>query len=295
MISRRTFLGRASAATVYATTLGRSTFGHALPLNLPLGIQLYSVREQLAKDYQGTLDQLGKLGFREVEAAGFQQRSAAEVKAALSKAGLRCVSSHHPFGDLQKRFDEILAFNKELGLEYMICSSPGPKNPTPGSHSMTLDDWHWISEEFNRMGEKTAAAGIHFGYHNHFHEFAEIEGVVPYLELLKRTDPAKVTMELDCGWAVVGGHPPVKLMQDYPHRFSMLHVKDFKIEGPTLPDGHVPKVTELGQGSIDYRPIFQQAAKTQKLRHIFVEQEAYDKPYLDTLKTDADYVRGIKA
>jgi sugar phosphate isomerase/epimerase len=146
------------------------------------------------------------------------------------------------------------------------------------------------------MGEKAAAAGIHFGYHNHVHEFAAVDGVVPYMELLRMTDPSKVTLELDCGWAIVAGAKPVDLLRDHPGRFSMLHVKDFKANASTGAgaEAHEPTVTELGMGSIDYRPIFQQAAKTQKIKHMFVEQEAFDMPYMQSLKVDADYMRGLK-
>jgi sugar phosphate isomerase/epimerase len=298
MISRRTFLGRASAVAFY-TAASSSAVSFATPLNLPLGIQLYSVREQLAKNYEGTLAEVSGVGYRVVEAAGFFQKSAAEVKQAMQKANLRCVSSHHPFADLRQRFDEILAFNKEIGVEYLICSSPGYKDPTTSSapgraHTLTLDDWRWNADQFNQMGEKTAAIGIRFGYHNHVHEFTVTDGVVPYLELLKNTDPQRVTMEMDCGWVVVGGARPADLLRDHPGRFSMLHVKDFKLSGDPGADTHEPKVTELGQGSIDYRPIFQQAAKTQKIRYMFVEQEAFDMPYRESLKVDADYMRNLK-
>jgi sugar phosphate isomerase/epimerase len=288
MISRRTFLGSATAVT-----LCRNHSLYAEPLGLPLGIQLYSVRQQLAKDYETTLADVGSVGYREVEAAGFYQHSATDVKQAMAKAQLRCVSSHHPFADLRPRFDELLAFNKELGVEYMICSSPGFKTPTESDRTRTLslDDWRWNAEQFNLMGTKAAAVGIHFGYHNHVKEFALTEGAVPYMELLRLTDPAKVTLELDCGWAIVAGAKPVDLLRDHPGRFSMLHVKDFKSGNAA---GIEPTVTELGLGSIDYRPIFQQAAKTQKIKHAFVEQEAFDMPYMQSLKVDADYMRGLK-
>lgn len=293
MISRRKFLGSASAAAAYAAW--GNAVSYATPLNLPLGIQLYSVREQLAKNYDATLVEVASAGFTEVEAAGFYNKSSAEVKQAMQKAKLHCVSSHHPFGDLRKKFDEILTFNKELGVGYMVCSSPGPKDPTPGpdgkQKAMTLDDWKWIAGQFNEMGEKTKAAGIIFGYHNHVHEFSHLDGGVPYTELLQGTDPAKVTLELDCGWAVVAGMKPVELMRDHPNRFSLLHVKDFKLKQV---DAGEPKVTELGMGDIDYRPIFAQAAKTQKIRHIFVEQEAFDMPYMESLKTDAKYIKNLK-
>ncbi len=303
MISRRSFLATASAAAACTAVSTRAAYGQTL--NLPLGIQLYSVREQLAQDYEGTLAQVGSLGYQEVEAAGFYKHSPAEVKQALQKANLRCVSSHVPFGELHDHFDQHLAFNKELGVEYLICSSPGFKTPSDApaavgsrhGRTLSLDDWRYNAEQFNMMGEKVKAAGMHFGYHNHFHEFIPVDGTVPYMEILRITDPAKVTLELDCGWTVVGGFKPVELLRNYPNRFSMLHVKDFKVApgttpGPNTPD---PTVTELGLGNIDYRPIFQQAAKTQKIRHMFVEQEAFDMPYMQSLKVDADYIKSLRA
>ena len=294
MISRRSFVGHASLALAYTAVSGRAALAQS---GLPLGLQLYSVREQLAKDYEGTLMQVGSCGYREVEAAGFYKKPVAEVKQAMQKANLKCVSAHFPFGQLQPDFDKILAYTKELGVEYMICSSPGFEKPAAAGASdrgrqMTLDDWRWNAEQFNVMGEKTKAAGIHFGYHNHVGEFKAIDGVVPYMELLRITDPAKVTLELDCGWAVVGGFKPVELMRAHPNRFSLLHVKDFKVTAGS--NAQEPTVTELGRGSIDYRPIFQEATKSQKIRHMFVEQEAFDMPYVDSLKVDAAYIHSLK-
>jgi sugar phosphate isomerase/epimerase len=144
------------------------------------------------------------------------------------------------------------------------------------------------------MADKTAAAGIMFGYHNHVHEFSPTEGSTPYDELLKGTDPKKVTLELDCGWAKVAGRDPIELMKANPHRFSMLHVKDFKLPSNPSPDNHDYKVTELGRGDIDYGPIFAQAAKNQHIQHAFVEQEAFDMPWKESLMVDAEYLRGFK-
>ena len=300
MISRRRFLSNASAAAAAVTILGRSSLGDAEPLGLPLGLQLFSVRQQMAKDFDGTLAQISSLGYRDVEAAGFFQHSAADVKQSMQKANLRCVSSHVPFSDLQPNFDERLAFNKELGVEYLICSSPGFKTPAAAGSTnrgrvATLEDWHYNAEQFNLMGEKAAAAGLRFGYHNHVDEFTPVEGVVPFIEMLRQTDPTKVTFEMDCGWVVVGGAKPVDLLRDYPGRFSLLHIKDFKSGKEAGPNPHNPTVTELGIGSIDYRPIFQQASRTQKIKHLFIEQEAFDIPWMKSLKVDADYMRNLKA
>jgi sugar phosphate isomerase/epimerase len=115
--------------------------------------------------------------------------------------------------------------------------------------------------------------------------------VVFYDDLLRLTDPAKVTMELDCGWMVLGGKSPVDYLTRYPTRFSMLHVKDFKLTGAT-PGSEPPPSTELGHGNIDYHPIFA-AAKKPKIEHAFVEQEEFDMPPMQALKIDADYMRNF--
>ena len=295
-ITRREFAG-GMAAVATVGFAGRVAFAN--PLGLPLGIQLYSVREQMAADLEDALAGVSAAGFTEVEAAALPQKSAAEIRTALDKAGLRCVSAHHPFNDLHARFDEIVAYDKELGVRFIICSSPGHRNVaasgTPGGHTpFTLDDWEYNAAQFNEMGERTAAAGIRFGYHNHVPEFAMTDGKIPYMELLRLTDPKKVTFELDCGWAVVAGMNPVEIMKDYPHRISMLHVKDFKFPKNSPPNIQDAKVTELGLGSIDYRPIFAEAARSQHIEHAFVEQEAFDMPWKQSLKVDADYMRRLK-
>lgn len=290
MISRREFAG-GTAAVVMSFVAGRVAL--ASPLGLPLGIQLYSVREQMAQDFDGTLAAIAGAGYTEVEAAALPSKSAKEIRAALDKAGLRCVSAHHPFGDLHARFDEIVAFDKEIGAQFIICSTSGYRTPpTPGEHRPpSLDDWHYNAEQLNLMGEKTKGSGIRFGYHNHIAEFDVTEGKTPLFELLRLTDPDKVTFEMDCGWVVVSGSNPVDIMRKYPNRFSMLHVKDFQFQPNASTGKRDAKVTELGRGVIDYKPIFMQAAKNQHIQHAFVEQEAFDLPWKESLKVDAAYMK----
>lgn len=295
-ISRREFAG-AMAAVAAVGFAGRSAF--ASPLGLPLGIQLYSVRDQMAVDLDAALAAISAAGFTEVEAAALPHKSAADIRSALDKAGLRCISAHHPFSDLHAHFDQIIAYDKQLGVRFIICSSPGHRNPvapaTPGGRApFTLDDWEYNAAQFNEMGERTAAVGIRFGYHNHVPEFAMTGGKIPYMQLLRLTDLKKVTFELDCGWAVVAGINPVELMKDHPHRISMLHVKDFKLPKNSPPDIQDAKVTELGFGNIDYHPIFAEAAKSQHIEHVFVEQEAFNMPWKQSLKVDAEYMRMFK-
>jgi sugar phosphate isomerase/epimerase len=294
-ISRRQFVGSTSALAFVALT-GRGAL--ASPLGLPLGIQLYSVRQQMLEDLDTTLAAVRTAGYVEVEAASLPKKSAKEIRAALDKAGLKCVSAHHPFPDLHTRFDEIAAFDKELGVQFIICASPGYRLPAAsgapgGARPYSLDDWHYNAEQFNLFGEKLATMDLRFGYHNHTREFVITDGKTPYFELIQLTDSKKVTFELDCGWAVVAGVNPAEIMKSHPHRISMLHVKDFKLPPNPSPENHDAKVTELGLGTIDYRPIFAEAAKSQHIQHAFVEQEAFDMPWEKSLKVDADYMRAL--
>jgi sugar phosphate isomerase/epimerase len=293
LISRRRFLEASGGAIAWAALSKGALTAKASPGGMPLGLQLYSVRDQLAKDYDGTLRQVAALGYQEVEAAGFYDRTAAQVKQSMTAARLHCISAHYPLAKLQPQLDEHIRYAKELGLTYMICSSPAPKEASSKAspESLTLDDWKWNAEQFNRIGERIKAAGMQFGYHNHVAEFHPQSGELPYDVLLKMTDPDKVTMEMDCGWVAVAGQSPAGYLERYPQRFSLLHVKDFKLS-PGNVDRKSAVSTELGKGSLDYRGIFAAVKKT-RVQHYFVEQEEFDMPPFEALKVDADYMNNL--
>ncbi len=292
--TRRQFLGMLSMTLLAGRTAS------AAPLGLPLGLQLYSVREMLAKDYLGTLKQLFSLGYREVEAAGYFGHTPDQVKQAMGVAQLSLVSGHYPSQELIKSFDDTLAFAKALGLKYLICSFPGIKDPSrlkdlsypTQVQSFTLEDYKWNAENFNTWGRKAKAAGIQFGYHNHTMEFAPQDGVTPFDELVRLTDPELVTFELDCGWVIVGGGDPAAYLKRFPHRISMLHVKDFKASSKPTTVIDPPPAAELGHGTLDFRKVFE-AAKAGNLRHYFVEQEAFDIPPYEALRIDAQYMQNL--
>ncbi len=299
VLSRRRFLESATLAAV-ASTLP----AHANPLGLPLGLQLYSVREQLAADYEGTLKQVAGFGFREVEAAGFMNKPPAEVKAAFAAAGLHCVSAHYSASQMSAHLDAILDFHKQLRTaRYILCSFPGlPPGSAAASlphHSQldafTLDVWKWNAGQFNAWGKRVQDAGFQFGYHNHTMEFRPQNGTIPYDLLMKETDPALVVMELDCGWVAVGGGNPEHYLQTYADRIKMLHVKDFASDPGHSTIANPPPAAELGRGTANYPAIFK-AVKPGSIQHIFVEQEAYpDLPWQQALRVDADYMKNLKS
>src|SRR3954451_6510525 len=281
--SRRSFLKTAGALAATAYAGGKFATG-AVP-HVPVGLQLYSVREQLPKDLDGTLHQLGAIGIKEVEAAGYFHKTAAEFRHSLDAAGLRCVSTHHALLELKPKLDEWIEYGHTLGLEYIVCSWAGVHRDPARKGEMNLDDWRYAADEFNKVGEKVKAAGMTFGYHNHWVEFGTENGVVFYDELLKRTDPKLVVMEMDCGWVVAGGHNPVDYLSKTPERFPLLHVKDLAKQ----PDGKYKNVV-MGKGPIDFKPIMQAATG---LKHYFIEQEEFQGDPMTDFREDVEYMRKI--
>lgn len=281
--SRRSFL-KASGTLAAAAFAGVDRL-IAAPLRFPIGLQLYSVRNLLPKDFDGTLQKLAAAGYREVEAAGYFDKTAGDFGNSLQKAGLKCVSTHHQLVQLKTQFNQLIEYGQAIGLEYIICSWAGVHRDPARTGDLNLDDWRYVADQFNAIGEKVKAAGMTFGYHNHTVEFGKENGIVYFDELLKRTDPKLVVFEMDCGWVVVGGHNPVEYLSAFPERFPLLHVKDMVKE----PDGKWRNVV-MGKGTIDYKPIFR-AAKG--LKHYFIEQEEFEGDPLTELREDADFMKKL--
>jgi sugar phosphate isomerase/epimerase len=299
-LDRRQFLLRGGVALASGLPGVRGIGALAESSRLPLGLQLYAVRDLLKVDYLGTLRQIAALGYTEVEAAGFFGRSAEEVNAAMRGAGLRLVSAHFSPDDLATRLDETIAFGRELGLQWMVCSFPAFKDPARVKalgyrervQAVGMEDFRFTAQQLNAWGPRVRAAGMRLGYHNYTMEFVAREGVVPYDEMLRLTDPAMVDFELDCGWASVGGADPLSYLRKYPRRFPLLHVKDFKpATGPvTVVD--VPPPAELGRGTVDLSKLLA-GARAAAVKHCFVEQEGFDMPPMESLRVDAEYMKPL--
>jgi sugar phosphate isomerase/epimerase len=306
--SRREFLIQSSAALTAAATFAGVPFRlDANPLGLPVGLQLYTVKDELAKDYDGTLAKVAAVGYKEVELAGFFGRKPAEIKASLDKAGLHCGSLHIP---APNQLTEAMDYAKVIGAKYVITSVLLPERFTEAGtkpdrdamraklKSLTLDDYKSIAEQCNHMGEQAKQAGLQLGYHNHNIEFKPFPGGTGYDELLRSTDPKLVKLELDCGWMSSAGFNPATYISKYPDRYRMLHIKDFKLTskpsfGMWPPES--PEPTELGRGSVDYKPIFSAAQKAGHIEWYYVEQEPpyEDMPVLEAIKVDYEYVHNL--
>ena len=280
-INRRDLL-RAGAATIAAVTLGADRL-FARPVGVPPAIQLYSVRDLLAKDLEGTLAKVREAGYVEVEAAGYYGRTAKEFRAAIDKAGLKLVSVHHALGQILKQEDELIQFGKDLGISYFVC--PAPCKPDGNWGTLTLADWRWVTDQLNRLGEKIQKSGMTFGYHNHGPEFGQEAGITFYDEILRLTDPKLVKLEMDCGWVYYAGKNPVDFISKSPDRFPLLHIKDF-VKGA---DGKFRNVV-MGEGTGDWKAIYRAATG---LKHAFIEQEEFDRDPILAIKQDAEFLKKL--
>jgi sugar phosphate isomerase/epimerase len=281
--TRREFLaasGMAGLAVAANSVLPRLAWGEAM--GLPPGIQLYTVREDLPKDTPGTLKQLYAIGFREVETFSFGKYTAKEYRKLLDDAGLKVPSAHLNMNaaDLGPIFEDA----HTIGAHYATSSSLATGNmprppagaPRPEMGPLGLDGFTKLAAQMNEIGAKTKAAGLQYAYHNHNYEFEKMpDGSYGYDVLVNHTDHDLVKFEIDCGWMSAGGANPITYFQKYPGRFKMIHVKEFHpLSKPSisLAAADRPKGTDLGQGFIDYKPIFA-AGKKAGIEHAFSEQE----------------------
>ena len=289
---------------------------NAKPFNFPIGLQLYTVGAEMEKDPAGTLRQVAAIGYSHVELSPMSKMSTKDLRKALDGVGLKNPSGHYLLPDLISNLQQKMEAAKELGEEYMIVTVPWvaglsrfKKDPAQGQmeffisvlNGLTLDDWKWNADQFNKIGEQTKRAGLQLGYHNHNFEFKSYGDTTGYDEFLRLTDPDLVKLELDCGWVSVAGKDPLAYLSKYPDRYRLLHIKDFKkgfTPRTTLMDKspNAPVPTELGRGAIDYSPIFK-AAHHAKVQEFFVEQEPpfVEMPALEAIKVDYQYLHRLEA
>ncbi|MCE7069892.1 MULTISPECIES: sugar phosphate isomerase/epimerase [unclassified Dyadobacter] len=287
-ISRKSFM-KASAFMLAAPML--SKFDLTAKASSKIGLQLYTLRTDLAKDLEGTLKKVAAIGYKEVELFGYNDgkffgKTPKEFKAILDGLGLNPVSGHYGAGvqmkdqkgtlsnDWQRAVDDAAA----IGQKYVNCAYL-----TDGERK-SIEDYKKYVDLFNKSGEVAKKAGLQFGYHNHDFEFKKMDGQLPY-DLIASTDPDLVKLELDLYWIVKAGLDPVDLFKKYPGRFPLWHVKDM--------DKTDQSFAEVGTGSIDFKKIFD-ARKIAGLQHFFVEQDVAKRPALEAIDISFKNVTKMK-
>jgi sugar phosphate isomerase/epimerase len=276
-MDRRTFLGTSVAAAFAASLPVRS----AEPLHRieSIGLQLYTVRFALEKEFDATLAKVSAIGYREVEFAGYFNHSPKEIRAALDRFGLTAPSAHIDYEIVEKQWPQTLEAAHLVGHSYLICGW------LDESLRLQPDIWKRTTDLFNRAGEASRKAGIQFGHHNYDYEYQPAEslgGKSPYDFLLAETDPRLVQMEMDLYWISVAGKDPLAYFARYPGRFPLVHVKDMTRDH---------RMTEAGSGIIDWKRIFAQSAKA-GIKHYFVEQDDPPSPF-DSIRKSFNFLRDL--
>jgi sugar phosphate isomerase/epimerase len=286
-LTRRQFLAKSSLG------IGTAVIASQLPLNLsaseiskrikmPLGFQVWTVKDMLVKDFPGTLKMIAGMGYQSVEmcsppgyeSSGFgplMKLKAPEMKKIINDAGLICPSSHYGMEELRKHLDERIGFALASGQTQMILSSFGL------SEKATISDWLKAADELNIIGEKVKKAGLQMGYHNHHMEFGKIDGALIYDALMNQFDPKYIKMQFQV--AVISiGYKASTYFTKYPGRFISAHLADWSsAEKKSVP---------LGQGAVDWKEFFN-TLKTGGVKNIFVEMD------MATFKDSADYIHSL--
>lgn len=271
--SRRSFLAT-SLSTGLAVSAASSLSLSAKGKKIPIGLELYSVRDVLQKDLTGTVTAVAKQGYEVVEFFSpyfsWTPEYAKEVRKLLNDTGLKCSSTHNSGesfsgAGIQKAID----LNSILGSKYIVMAHPGKE-------IATADGWKEVAATLNAAGEKFKVAGIKAGYHNHDAEWKPIEGVKP-IEILARNTAKDVMLQLDIGTCVETGNDPVAWIKANPGRINSLHLKEWSPE-----KGY--KVL-FGDGKAPWKEIFAAAEKVGGVEFYLIEQEGYDTPSLQAVET----------
>lgn len=245
-----------------------------------IGLQLYTLRRDLEKDFEGTLRLVAALGIKEIEFAGYFGRKPEEIKKLLKSLKLSAPSAHIGTETLRENLAKAIETAKIIGHKYLVLGY------LPENERKSLDSYKKLIELLNKTGEECRKADLQFAYHNHDFEFIKLEEKIPYDLILSETDIQNVKMQLDLYWTTKAGKNPISYFEKYPGRFPSVHVKDMD---------NTPKksFTEVGRGVIDFKTIFSKAAQA-GIRHYFIEQDETPAAPLESVKISLNYLKKLK-
>jgi sugar phosphate isomerase/epimerase len=252
-------MGAVAALASFGTLRGET--GGAAALARP-GLQLYTVRSEMQRSVERTLERVAQIGYREVEFAGYFGRTPAQIDRALKAVGLSAPAAHVGRETLGARWQQTLEAAVAAGHRYLVVPS------LPESDRASADTYKRLAAEFNKAGEAAKLKEVTFAYHNHSFEFTSLGSTYGHEVLLTECDPAVVKFELDLYWLARAGKDPVAYVTQYPERFALVHVKDMARDG---------SMTEVGSGTLDFQRVFD--AGRAGIRHFFVEHDQPRDPY----------------
>lgn len=238
---------------------------------IPVCLQAYTVRDDSAQDFYGTLKKVAAIGYAGVELAGLYGKDPKELKSVLDDNSLIVCGAHVSLGDLEN-LEAALETYGTLGAKFISVPY------LPAELRTSMDDYRKLAAQLEELGKKVTQAGFGFAYHNHDFEFEKFDGDVPaYDVIFGSTDPNIVKIEMDAFWVRKAGYDPVEYINKYAGRVPLIHVKDMTEDG---------KFAQVGEGTTDFAPIFAAAESVGGTEYYIVEQDStYDVAPLDAITT----------
>ncbi len=261
-MTRRELISAAALASAAVALSGRTRLLQAAdaPKRIPIGLQLYSVRQDCAKDVGAVIAAVGKMGYEGVEFAGYHGKKAQELRKMMDDAGLKCCGTHTGFNTIQgDQLKGTIEFNKTLGNKFLIV--PG----LPGKYTGSKAGWLEVAKLFNEASEKAGEQGMIVGYHNHSIEWKKYDGQTAWDIFADATKP-EVSLQVDFGNAMHGGGDPVAALKKWPGRAKTVHLKEYS-----------KSKAVIGDGEVDWKTVFSICESTAGTEWYIVEDEAGDK------------------
>ena len=245
--------------------------------DLPIALQMYTVRDDAARDFAGTLRRVAEIGYRSVELAGYGDLTAAELRKVLDDLGLRVAGSHAGIDALETSLERVIEDNRVLGNQYVVCPY------LPAERRQDASAYREVANALTEIGARLKQAGLQFAYHNHDFEFQWFDGASGYDIMMESSDPDLVQIELDTFWVKRAGQDPAAYLRKYAGRVPLIHLKDMT-EGPN------PTFAEVGEGTMDFQAIFAEA-ETAGAQFYVVEQDVCQRPPLESVRISFENLR----
>jgi sugar phosphate isomerase/epimerase len=242
----------------------------------PIALQLYTVREESARDFAGTMQKVARTGYPGVELAGAGGVSAKDLRFLLDDLGLQIAGSHVALNVLENELESALDYNSALGNERIVC-------PWLPVEQRTAEGYRRLADSLNSVGAACKARGMELCYHNHDFEFESFDGQTGFDILFGSTDPDLVKIELDTYWAIKGGFDPVELIRKHSGRIPLIHLKDMTADESRT-------FAEVGEGTIDWAPIFE-AGDANGAAWYIVEQDKFARPPLESIRISLENLK----
>lgn len=244
-----------------------------------IGLQMYTLRDVTAVDFEGTLRKVAELGYEGVEFAGYGDIGAENMRDLLQELNLKAIGSHISLQALETNLENEIAYLKTIGAQYAIC-------PWLPVEARDTEAWRGHLTKFEAFGKRFREEGIAFAYHNHDFEFqVEIDGEIVFDALYDRISPEYLQVEMDIGWVQYAGKDPLEYIKKYTNRLPLLHLKDFRAG-----EGNGIDTVELGRGDLPLLPIIG-AASEANVEWLIVEQDHCANPPLESVAESISWLK----